>query len=194
MSQFAITNVLQNARDGITKAIMVMPYEHHEIHAGSHYYVEGYTELGNATTYRMKFTTPNTAKKLHLLPIIDAGGILSVEVWKDATGGMAGGTTRTPINNNFVSANVSSAKCVAGITSSATAVGAKIVNHKEGGISGVGTNRRASGGQFNRENEMILAANKTYYMRLVSGSTGNIVNYHFSWYEHEASTGLKVAD
>lgn len=45
-----------------THSLMTVDYEHHEIHAGSHYFYSDSVELGSAATQVYMFTTPNTTK------------------------------------------------------------------------------------------------------------------------------------
>ena len=53
--------------DAVTGALEVIPYEHHEIHAGSHYNLCDYAlSVANAATIEFVITTPNTQKLLHL--------------------------------------------------------------------------------------------------------------------------------
>lgn len=191
MSTFAIANVLQNARDGITKALSVVDYSHHEIHSGSGYYVEGHTALSDTEELNVKFVTPNSAKQCHFVWTIEVTGETEIDLYEDAVGGMAGGTTLTVLNNNRNSTKSSSMAFVSGVTTS-TAVGTQLHNWITGAAGNPSRNVPGNGSE--RADEIILKTNATYLGRIVSNSTGNNVAFRASWYEHAPDTGLKVAD
>lgn len=81
--------------DAATYAMDTIEYEHHEIHSGSAFFLEGYTTLGNGGTLYVKLVTSNTTRWTHLVWEIWASGILTATLDEDATGGMAGGTRPT---------------------------------------------------------------------------------------------------
>ena len=86
--------------DASTRSLQTMSYDHHEIHGGSHFYVEGYATLGVAGTLYVKLETPDTTKWSHFLWEIGSSGILTATLDEDATGGMAGGARTTIHANN----------------------------------------------------------------------------------------------
>lgn len=191
MSEYAIANLLQNARDGVTKAIMVVDYAHHEIHAGSAYYVEGAVRLTDTQQLTVKFSTPNSSRRAHFTWEILGTGECEILLYEDARGGMAGGTLRTVFNHDRESTKGSSMAVRSGVTTS-TAVGAKLhdwIVGTEGSKQGF-----AIGAASQRQNEIILKAGSTYLGMVVSNSTGNNVSFRADWYEHAAYTGLKVAE
>lgn len=189
MSLYAITNVLQSARDKITKSITCIDHEHHTIHSGLHYYVEGRTTaLANAQQVCMKFTTPNVPKYCHMTWHIETNGIISNEMWEDATGGMTGGTTKTPINSYRNSTKSSSAVFVSGCSTS-TGVGTKLSDWYVGGSVFKGS----VGGADKRGSEVVMKPNTTYLRKFVSGSSGTVIAMRATWYEHKELPGPKVA-
>ena len=78
--------------DASTNSLQTIDYAHHEVHAGSHYYIEGYTTLGVGGTLFVKLTTPDSNEWTHFLWDIGSNGILTTTLDEDATGGMAGGS------------------------------------------------------------------------------------------------------
>ena len=86
--------------DDSTHAINTIAYPHHEIHSGSHYYINGYTTLGNGGTLYVKLVTPSSARWGHFTWQIGSSGILTATLDEDATGGMAGGAVATIHANN----------------------------------------------------------------------------------------------
>ena len=86
--------------DASTNSLQVIDYAHHEVHSGSHYYVEGYTTLGVGGTLFVKLTTPDSTEWPHFIWEINASGILTTTLDEDATGGMAGGSRAIIHANN----------------------------------------------------------------------------------------------
>ena len=189
MSEFAIANILQNARDGVTKAITMVDFPHHAIHDGNSFYQESFTTMSDTQEYFVKVAAPNTEKQMHLVWDVDVNGVLEIGGWETAVGGMTGGTTKAPINYNRNSTKGSSVAFAHGC-SSATAIGTKIHEWKVGGNVFKGK----FGGSGNRRDEMVLLPNTTYLKKFISGSTGLVVSFRAAWYELRPTTGLKVAD
>ena len=86
--------------DKTTRSLSAISYEHHEVHGGSHFYIEGYATLGVAGTLFVKMVTPNIGTWSHFLWDIGSNGILTTTLDEDATGGMAGGAVVTTHANN----------------------------------------------------------------------------------------------
>jgi len=166
--------------DASTNTLQTIEYPHHEIHSGSHYYVEGHTTLANEGTYFVKLVTPNTAKWSHFTWEISSTGLLTTTFDEGATGGMADGSAVTPINNNRNSSNTSGMTLTGNVTVAASYV-TRISNQKFGVVS---TPSKATGGGGQREHEIILKQNTTYLRSFISGSNDNVVNFKASWYEH----------
>ncbi|MCK5018615.1 MAG: hypothetical protein KAS32_16260 [Candidatus Peribacteraceae bacterium] len=86
--------------DSSTSSLQTIDYPHHEIHSGSHFYIEGHTVLGNAATLFVKLVTGNVAAWPHFVWEINSSGILTTTFDEDATGGMTGGAVSTIHANN----------------------------------------------------------------------------------------------
>ncbi len=86
--------------DASTHSIQCVDYEHHEIHSGSHYYIEGHTTLNNTDTLYAKIVTPDSAKWAHFTWQISSNGILESALFEKPTGGMTGGLRKTIHANN----------------------------------------------------------------------------------------------
>jgi hypothetical protein len=165
--------------DLMTGVLMVIDYVHHEIHGGSHYYIQGYLELNDTETFFMKLVTPDTAKWSHFVYKISSTGITTSTFDEDATGGMAGGTGVTPLNNNRNSTKTSGMVFTSGVTT-ATGYTTRLENDKWG-ADGFKEN---IGGGSGREDELILKQNTTYLRSFTSGAAANIIQFKASWYEH----------
>ena len=187
MSEFAITNILQNARDGRTNAFTVIDFPHHQIHDGNHHYIEDFTTMSDTQVYFVKFVTPNTSEEIHLVRDIETNGILEMARWETAAGGMAGGAATTVINSNRNSTKVSSVTIVRGCDSSVS-VGKRVNHWKVGGLAFKG----AVGAVVGRRDELVLIPNKTYLTKFTAGTTGNITAFRYAWYEHKPNPGPKV--
>ena len=86
--------------DASTHSIQTIEYEHHEIHSGSHYYIEGHTTLANTAVLRVKLVTPNSDKYSHFVWEIGSSTILTTDLYEGASGGMAGGARAVIHANN----------------------------------------------------------------------------------------------
>jgi hypothetical protein len=165
--------------DGSTDALTTIDYAHHEVHSGSHYYIEGHTELGIDGTYYVKLVTPNTTKWAHFTWDIVSNGILETKLYEGASEGMADGNDVTPINNNRNSTNTSGMVITSGVTV-ATNLGTLISNRKVGGTGFKST----FGGSVSRDDELMLKQNTIYFRSFLSKSASNIIAFKAMWYEH----------
>jgi hypothetical protein len=170
---------LAEAVDPATWAIEVIDYAHHEIHGGSHYYVQGFIELDDTDTFYIKLVTPDTTKWSHFIFDIKSSGICTAYLDEGATGGMAGGVGVTPINNNRNSANTSGMVLTSNVT-----VATSYVTRLEADKWGASGFKETIGGGSGREDELILKQNTTYLRTFISGADANIIQFKASWYEH----------
>jgi len=162
-------------------ALTTIASVHHEIHEGHHFYVEGFVTLADTATMYAKLIVPNTDKRIHLRWLIDASGILETNFYEGASGGMTGGSSASVLNSNRNSNNKS---CLAGnVTTGVTVATNKgtLVSSKKVGGTGFKT---FFGGSSERDDEIILKNNTTYFREFISGSADNVVSFRASWYEH----------
>jgi hypothetical protein len=168
--------------DNSTHSIQTIEYEHHEIHAGSHYAIDSYIDLSLNNVIDLQVTTPDTTEEYHFLAEIDCESETMWELYEDVTINVAG-TTVTPINNNRRSANTSNLTVGAILNTSTTnanadtaIAGATLLRV---GIIGA----KKTGGSGERTNEIILKRDASYTLRLTATVAG-YSDYHISWYEH----------
>ncbi len=180
MQAYNGTNYHTPRIDTSTRTLQTIDYAHHEIHGGSHYYIQGYIELNDTDTFYMKMVTPNTTKWSHFIFHIQSTGICSSTLDEDATGGMTGGALVIPINNNRNSAKTSGMVLIGGVTA-CTGYTTRLENDKWG-ADGFKEN---IGGGSGRNDELILKQNTVYCRSFVSGANDNIIQFKASWYEHE---------
>lgn len=164
----------QAALDQATNATTAISYEHHEIHGGSHYYVEGFTTLGVSGTLYVKLVTPDNAKWAHFVWKINSVGILTTTLVEAPTGGMAGGSGVTIFNNNRNSVSTSGLVITSGVTA---CTGGTIISQESFGS-------KQGGGAISRDDELILKQDTDYCRTFLSGSASNIISFKASWYEH----------
>ena len=165
--------------DASTHSLQTIDYTHHEIHAGSHFFIEGYTTLASEGVLRVKLVTPNTAKWAHFQWAISSSGILVTTLHDGASGGMTGGSGVTPINSNRNSSKTSGITLTSGVAA-ATASGL-LISSASWGAAGF---KSIIGGGASRDDEIILKQNTTYLRTFTSGAADNIVQFKASWYEH----------
>ncbi len=161
--------------DTSTMSLQTIDYYHHEIHAGSHYYMEGFATLAADEALYVKLVTPDLARWAHFIWDIQSSAILEVTLHEGASGGMTGGTAVTPLNNNRNSANTSVMTITSGVTV-ATDLGLTISQSKVGA--------RKFGASIGRDAELILKQDTVYLRKFLSGTNDNLVSFKASWYEH----------
>lgn len=164
--------------DVATHSIQIIDFAHHEIHDGSHFMFTDSLELDATATQDYLITTPNTTKWSHLSFSFDGTAITTLEVYEGSD--KTGTTSQTIFNNNRNSATASGNTLHKG-TSGGTTDGTKIWSHKSGTATGAASTTGASSSQ---DSEIILKQNTKYIFRLTSGTTDNLVNIAFNWYEH----------
>lgn len=162
-------------KDLITGSYTIVPYEHHEIHSGSHYNYCQY-QLGNAVNDTIEFvvTTPNTTTWGHLTFQFYSSQGATVDVYEGTTG-VTGGTSITPRNNNRNSLSTSAFTIVkdpTSITSDGTLA--------SGFLAGAGR----ESGFATRDKENVLKQNEIYLLRITSLANSNDISWCFEWYEH----------
>lgn len=160
--------------DAATMAMTIIPYEHHEIHEGSHFFVAGYTTLALNATIEFVVTVPDATKWPHMKFVWGSSNILTVEMFEGPTT-VVGGTPVTPENSNRNSLTASGLTIVSDPASIGTD-GALIWSASWGS--------KQSGGMAGRDDEIILKQDTAYLWRATSGANSNVVTYEGLWYEH----------
>lgn len=168
--------------DASTAALMTVDYEHHEIHSGSHYFIQDVQDLAINAVIDVQFTTPNTAKWSHFVFRLECESETEWYIYEGATISAAGSSV-TPINNNRNSSNTSgntiaiqSNSSLANANADTDVSGATELAH---GIIGAGRDSGIRG----RAQEIILKQNTIYCMRAVANAAG-YVDFTMEWYEH----------
>ena len=165
--------------DKSTGTLQVINYEHHEIHSGSHYEVRINKDMPNGGTYNIAFTTPDTAKWVHIIFGISVELQADIILYEGITS-FTGGTAVTPMNNNRNSVNTSGVTDMEFDTTPTLGTPLTLAHM----VLGSG---RAVGGEARSQSEFVLKQNTTYLVAIVnqSGSAANETNIFLNWYEHE---------
>jgi len=163
-----------------SNGLVIVDETSNKIHSGNHFYVEGYIILNTDDSYYVKLVTPNTNVLAHITWLIESGGVLTTTFDEGASGGMTGGSSVTPLNNNRNSETVSTMTITSNV-SAPTSYDTRISNKKVGGT----TWKAVTGGQSAREEELILKKNTTYCRTFTSGSDNNLIAFKAMWSEYE---------
>jgi len=173
----------QSGVDASTETLQTIEYEHHEIHAGSHYFVSGYVDLSINHVLQFTWQMPNTAKWIHWRWKIATKSETLWQVYEGGTISNALANAVTPLNSNRNSSNTSGTVMryedhanLAGANTDVDVSGALLL---KSGISGSGKDN----GEASREYELIMKQNTLYVMRATATAAGYI-SFDMEWYEH----------
>jgi hypothetical protein len=169
--------------DKATNSIQTIEYEHHEIHAGSHFFVVGYQDLTINQVLDFTWQMPNTASWIHWVWSIETESAFLWQVYEGVTATNPLANAITPRNNNRNSATVSGTTMKYEIQANLVAanadtsvVGATLL---ESGKVGAGK----TAGDSIRAHELILDQGALYCLRATAVAAGYI-NFSMHWYEH----------
>ena len=163
--------------DNTTHTLQIIDYEHHEIHAGSHFFYTDSVALASAATQDYLITTPNTTKWAHLIFSASGSAVTQVQIYEGSN--KTGTTPQTVFNSNRNSLTEATVTVHKG-TSGGSTDGTLIWQRK----SGAATQQSRSGMESSRNAEKILKQNTKYIIRITSGTDGNLTNIQLDWYEH----------
>ena len=170
--------------DGITSALQIIDYAHHEVHAGSHFFVVGSADLPLNDVLDFTWVMPNTTKWIHWTWKITTSSAMAWYVYENAAIVNALANVVTPLNsdrNNTTSTSGTTMKWEIQADLAAANVDTNVATATliKSGITGDGRD----GGSFSRESELIMKQGATYCLRAVATAAGNIT-FDMEWYEH----------
>ena len=163
--------------DGMTRALVTIEYEHHELHDGSMFRCGEEVALANAGTRVIHILTPNTTKWAHLQYSISNTMEAEFEWYEEPT--VTGAGTPIPSYNRNRN-SLTAATTLFYHTPTTTANGTLLATRREG----VG---KTAGGSARGVSEWILKQNTSYMIVLTSrggAGTTNYVNWWCVRYEH----------
>lgn len=161
--------------DTLTQGQYIMQYEHHEVHAGRHFYHGGFEAKDLNEVIDFWFHTENGSRQTHLDFAVEGTDKTTMYVWEGAAyDADSAGTAIVPLNSNRNS-SYTSVNCILK-DAVLTTTGSLILSQS------VGATKQTE--FITRDNEIVLKENTEYLFRFISGANGNIINYKADWYEH----------
>jgi len=173
------------AQDASTEAATTIEYEHHEIHSGSHYFVQGYVDipaLGDVLDFTWQM--PNTEKWTHWVWQIDSEKAITWYIYENVVATNPLANAITPLNSNRNSTNTSGTTMKYEVQADLAAANADtdVTSPAVLLASGsIGDNKTA--GAANRQHELVMDQGKLYCLRAVATAAGYL-NFDMNWYEH----------
>lgn len=173
--------------DTISRSLMALDWEHHEIHEGNHFIASHFATGKNAgQTINIYVKTPNTTKWCHFLAEWASDGAAYFRVYEAPTVTANTGTNgQTPYNNNRNSATVSDVIDNAAVPASGkygydvTVTGTGTTLYTE--FSGIG---KTESGKSRATSEIILKQNTVYVFEVTSNAANEVLSLNMAWYEH----------
>lgn len=159
--------------DPQTYCLVVLENEHHHIHEGLAWIVNGVATLNNGQVRDFTVTTPNTDWLIHLRAACSATNQGYMALYADPTISVAG-QAYVPTIANQDEINVPMSTWTSSPT--ITNVGTQLLYL----IFGDGT----TAGGTDAQNEIVLKRNTTYLLRFASSVASTIVNWNTLFYEH----------
>jgi len=166
-------------RDKSTRAEIAIGYEHHEIHGGSHFFIEDHATLASAATIDFGIQTANSSKHLHIVWDIQSQAEFLFDIYEGSTITFDGADIEA-FNNDRNSSNVTNLVQLQ-MDPTVTAVGTRLGGFDVGTATNPATQIPGAG---NRDREIILASNTIYLFRITSAANDNTISYLAEWYEH----------
>lgn len=163
--------------DKATNSIQTIDYEHHEIHAGSHFFYTDSVELDSAGVQDYLITTPDTTRWAHIIMLATGSAITQVQVYE---GSDKNGTTLQTVFNSDRNSLTAATVTIHKGTSGGTTDGTLVWQRKSGSAAGASR----TGMETTRGGEKILKRNTKYIVRITSGTNDNLTNIQMDWYEH----------
>ena len=166
--------------DATTHAFVGIDYPHYETHAQNAYFAV-YSALGNTdAVIEVRIQTADSAKRAHMIIIIDVALAATAQLWKGTTKTHEAGNALPLMNRDHDSTNTS------GLT----------VCHTPGGTESAGSTltryigsasasgRSDIGGTGGNRGEFKLSRNEDYLIRVTSRADANAMSIVLDYYEH----------
>ena len=163
--------------DASTNVLSTISYEHHEIHAGSHYvYRETHGVAKNQTLDHLIITPGNTRWAHMTIAIENITSSVTVSLY-EATTVSANGTLQNSKNRNRNVADNNTTLIYE--TPTVTGVGTLLATWT------LGAGKGSSGGMARDNAEYVLKQGTNYLFRVVEPNiAATVINIAFDWYEH----------
>lgn len=166
-----------NKTDTTSGGIITVDYAHHQVHEGNHYMYTDSVELADTVTQDYMITVYPTVYP-HMTFHLDGSAITQWQLYED---GDRTGTTEQTIGNNYRD-SANTAKTVIHKGTSGGSTDGTLAYQYKGGSA---TNQAKTGTDSGNNEEIILALDTKYILRVTSGSDANLTNIRLEWYEQE---------
>ncbi len=162
--------------DSSTNVLTFIDYEHHEVHAGSHFFIKTWTDMtGSAAVKYFHFKTTDSTKWIHARGSITTEDEFRVEIYEDATIA-TNGTQVYPKNNNRNSTTSASLLCY--VDPSVTSDGTLIWDAIVGAGKAIGISSQVG-------YEIVAKQNSSYLWKITKNNAGtHYIDLDFWFYEH----------
>lgn len=169
--------------DKATNTLQVIDYPHHEVHAGSHFFVTGYADLAINHVLQFTWQMPDSAVYTHWVWKISTESEMLWQVYEGGTITNPLANAMTPLNSNRNSATASGTTMRyedhVNLADANVDVSVAAATLLKSGICGSGKD----GGDASRDSELVLDRNGLYVMRATATAAG-FINFDMQWYEH----------
>lgn len=157
--------------------VQVIDRVHYEIHEGEHFFAPGVSPVLASATYYWKITTPDSPVRAHFTLELSCNVLCDGFLYEDPTVNVAGAPIAVH-NSDRDSANAATVAVTAGDTS--TADGTLLWSATFGGV---GAGMAKSSGSAGAREEIKLARNTSYFVKVTTLAAGGVVNMRAAWYE-----------
>ncbi len=167
--------------DPSTSSLQVVDYEHHELHAGSHFtYSQIDADFDIADAVELLIVTPDTTKWAHMVVDVEAALDTNVKLYEGSTHTVDAAQTARNNNRNSETSNTTTIN-----THNNDGADGTLIFESQFGIStGGGANKLTGGGAVRGAQEWILKQDESYLLVVTSGSDNSSLSIKLSWYEH----------
>lgn len=171
--------MVPSGRDSLTGSNKVIDEEHHEIHAGKHFFYTDSATLNAAETVSYLLVT-SSDPCAHMFFEADGTAVTTFQLYEGTD--KTGSTLQVVRNNNR---NYSDANCITiykGLAAGGTTDGTLIRTYSSGVAAGANIRLPSSARNIY---ELVLRSSTSYIFRITSGTNGNLTNFLISWYDEE---------
>lgn len=163
--------------DSLSRALVTVTNEHHEIHEGNHFVYSNPNTIGSSASIDWLITSPAAPVTTHL--VFQADGIAVTSVFFYEGSDKTGTAAQTVFNSNRASLNTALTTVHKGV-SGGTTDGTLLFSYASGAATGGIVRSPSAAG---REFEFILQPATKYLLRITSGTASNLTNLFLRWYE-----------
>jgi len=167
---------LDNAVDGVTTALKIVDYAHHEVHSGSSFTTSYIADIANGANLDLLIVTPDSLAYAHLFYELDVQAEAQLMIYEAVTA--TAGDAVVAYNRRRVG-TPDAATVVVTSTPTGITTGSTIIRSRHMGSG------KAIGGGDRGTHEFILKPATKYLFRVTnSTASDNYMSVILDWYEH----------